>query len=63
MSVSILPVDKVITYPPAIEEAADAIEALLSEGYNLSRRAVALLLLQYDEEIEELVRQDRKSVV
>lgn len=56
MSVNTFPVDKVATYPPPIEAAVDAIEALLSEEYTLSRRAVALLLLQHDEEIEGMVR-------
>lgn len=56
MSVNTFPVDKVVTYPPPIEEAVDAIEALLSKEYTLSRRAVALLLLQHDEEIEGMVR-------
>lgn len=56
MSANIFPVDRIATYPPPIEEAVDAIKALLSERYTLSRRAVALLLLQHDEEIEGMVR-------
>jgi len=56
LSVNTSPADKTITYPPPIEEAAAAIEALLSAQYNLSKRAIALLLLQNDEEIEGLVR-------
>lgn len=56
MSVNTFPVDRIATYPPPIEEAVHAIEALLSKDYTLSRRAVALLLLQHDEEIEGMVR-------
>ena len=59
MSGNTLPVDRdiVVTYPPPIEEAVRAIELLLSGDYTLSRRAMALLLVQHDEEIEGMVRQ------
>jgi len=56
LSASTFPADKTIVYPPPIEEAATAIESLLSAGYTLSKRAIALLLLQNDEEIEGIVR-------
>ncbi|MDW8319850.1 MAG: ferrous iron transporter B [Armatimonadota bacterium] len=56
MSANISPLDRIATYPPPIEEAVRAIEDLLSDGYTLSRRAIALLLLQHDEEIEGTVR-------
>jgi ferrous iron transport protein B len=48
-----IPVD----YDAAIEAAVLAIQALLRHAYPLSARAVALLLLQGDEEILGLVRQ------
>lgn len=56
MSVNTFPADRIATYPPPIEEAVQAIESLLSEDYTLARRAIALLLLQHDEEIEGMVR-------
>jgi len=43
-------------YDPAIEEAAAGIAGALRGAYRFSRRAVALLLLQRDDEIERLVR-------
>jgi ferrous iron transport protein B len=42
-------------YPAAIEEALARIEALLPGAYRLSRRSVALLLLQHDTGVAELV--------
>ncbi len=47
----------VIPYDPSIEWAIRQIERHLRGEYRLSRRAVALLLLQGDEEFEALVRQ------
>lgn len=44
------------TYPPPIEQKISAVETLLKGDYPLSKRAIALLLLQGDEEIEEMVR-------
>jgi ferrous iron transport protein B len=41
----------------SIEIAADKIEDVLAGEYNLSKRAVALLLLQEDPEVESLVRE------
>ncbi|MFQ5342142.1 MAG: nucleoside recognition domain-containing protein [Anaerolineae bacterium] len=46
-----------IRYEPSIERAIQEIEAHLRGQYRLSRRAVALLLLQGDEEFDRLVRQ------
>ena len=40
----------------SIEIAAEAIESLLKADYGLSRRAIALLLLQDDREIREMVK-------
>lgn len=56
MSLNIFPIERIITYPTPIEEAVGAIEATLQADYTLSRRAIALLLLQNDEEIEGMVR-------
>ncbi|MEJ5250326.1 MAG: ferrous iron transporter B [Armatimonadota bacterium] len=53
---NIFPTERTVTYPPPIEEAAEAIETILSVDYTLSKRAIALLLLQHDEEIEGMVR-------
>ncbi len=39
-----------------LEVAAEKIESLLSDGYGMSRRAVALLVLQEDDEILALVK-------
>lgn len=44
-------------YAPAVEEAIDGIQSLLQSDYNLGRRAVALLLLQGDEETTSTVRE------
>jgi ferrous iron transport protein B len=44
-----------------IEKAARDIEALLKSDYRLSKRSIALLLLQEDEEITALVRQREKD--
>jgi ferrous iron transport protein B len=46
-----------VRYDEAVEEAVRRIGALLQADYVLSRRSIALLLLQGDREIEELVRQ------
>lgn len=46
-----------IRYEPPIEQAIQKIEAHLRARYQLSRRAVALLLLQDDAEFDALVRQ------
>lgn len=56
MYASTFPIAKIMNYPPPIEHAVQSIEALLTADYNISRRAVALLLLQGDEEIEGMVR-------
>lgn len=45
-----------IQYDPAIEEAVREIEDALEGSYSLSKRSIALLLLQGDEEIRHLVR-------
>jgi len=42
-------------YDPKLEEAIDRIEGCLQSSYGMSKRAIALLLLQGDNEIEELV--------
>jgi ferrous iron transport protein B len=44
-----------IRYDPKLEEAIDRIEGCLQSSYGMSKRAIALLLLQGDDEIEELV--------
>jgi ferrous iron transport protein B len=44
-----------LTYDPGIEAAAGSIVGLLEQGYGLSRRAIALLLLQEDPEVQALV--------
>ncbi|MDI3481817.1 MAG: ferrous iron transport protein [Tepidanaerobacteraceae bacterium] len=44
-----------------IEKAVRDIESLLKSDYRLSKRTIALLLLQEDEEIKELVREKEKS--
>ncbi|MFQ5595513.1 MAG: hypothetical protein ACE5HA_15305, partial [Anaerolineae bacterium] len=46
-----------IRYEPPIEQAIQEIEDRLRAQYQLSRRAVALLLLQDDAEFSALVRQ------
>lgn len=46
-----------LRYPPYLEEAVVEVEALLTAEYGLAHRAVALLLLQGDEEMEQTVRQ------
>ncbi len=56
MSVNTFRADSVVTYPAPIEEAVEAIQNLLSAEYTIHRRAIALLLLQHDEEIEGMVR-------
>lgn len=43
-------------YDAAVEEAIAKISLLLSDRYHLTRRAVALLLLQADEEMEQIAR-------
>ncbi|MDI3279927.1 MAG: FeoB small GTPase domain-containing protein, partial [Bacillota bacterium] len=45
-----------LQYAPAIEEALGKLQSALSGDYSLSRRAVALLLLQEDEEIWRLAK-------
>lgn len=50
------PVAPPVVYPPAVEEAVQALLPLLQGSYTISPRAVALLLLQGDEEVQELVR-------
>ena len=46
---------------PPLEAASDKIESLLQEEYLLSKRAIALLLLQDDEEVAEIVREKEMS--
>ena len=46
-----------LRYPPLIEEALEEIEARLQASYGMAGRAVALLLLQGDPEVEALVRE------
>ncbi|MBI4353433.1 MAG: ferrous iron transporter B [Candidatus Omnitrophica bacterium] len=47
----------------SVEETLGEIESLLSGDYRLSKRLVALLLLEEDEEIEEKVRQKEPQAV
>lgn len=44
------------TYPEAVEKGVERLTALLRGHYQLAPRALALLLLQEDEEVSELVR-------
>jgi ferrous iron transport protein B len=46
-----------VRYQPALESALAQIEARLQGAYRLSRRAIALLLLENDPEVEALVRE------
>jgi ferrous iron transport protein B len=46
-----------VRYDPAVERALSQLDRVLHADYRLSRRAVGLLLLQGDAEIEALVRQ------
>lgn len=46
-----------LRYAPVIEEAIAGIEALLTADYNLGTRAMALLLLQGDDETTQTVRE------
>ena len=46
-----------LKYDPQVEDAVASVAGRLSGGYRLTRRSMALLLLQDDPEIRELVRQ------
>jgi ferrous iron transport protein B len=46
-----------VRYDPAVETAVRNIQALLRGSYPITTRSLALLLLQGDEEVRELVRQ------
>lgn len=46
---------RLIAYDPEVEKRVAKIEELLSGSYALTKRSIALLLLQGDQEIEELV--------
>lgn len=52
-----------LTYPPAIEDAIGQIASQLRGDYALGRRTLALLLLQEDAEIWELVQQQEPPSV
>jgi ferrous iron transport protein B len=52
-----------VRYDDVVEEALRRVETLLRARYFLSSRAVALLLLQGDREIEELVRERQPDVL
>lgn len=54
------PIDKAF-YDDTIELSIEAIEALLKHEYHISKRAIALLLLQEDAEIKALIRQDESG--
>lgn len=54
---SAVPEPQPVAYSPQIEEGANRIQSLLSDSYTLSRRSVALLLMQEDAEILGLVRE------
>ncbi len=53
---SVAPATEIVRYPPALAQALARLEPLLTADYGLTRRAVALLLLQGDAEMLELVR-------
>lgn len=44
-----------VAYTPEVEKSVSRIEQLLSNSYGLTKRCVALLLLQGDQEIQQLV--------
>ena len=52
-----------VTYEEGIESALASIEGLLSGQYGLSKRSIALLLLQGDHEIEAAARVNEKEYV
>jgi ferrous iron transport protein B len=52
-----IPLASPITYHPVIEAAVSQIEELLADAYQMTRRAIALLLLQNDNEVTAMVRQ------
>ncbi len=50
-----------MNYNPDIQAAVQKIESSLKRTYNLSKRTIALLLLQGDDEIHELVKEKEDS--
>lgn len=51
----------IVKYDNRIEAAIEQVCAQLQQNYNLSKRTLALLLLQQDEEIHELVKEREKE--
>ncbi len=51
-----------VRYAPEIEKAVSEIEGLLKGQYSITKRAVALLLLQWDPEVESLVKEKDPEV-
>lgn len=49
-----------INYDEAIESAIREIEALLKSTYSISKRSVALLFLQEDQDVRQLVKQEEE---
>jgi len=49
--------DRVFRYDESVESATEKIEELLRGEYNISKRAIALLLLQDDHDIRAMVRE------
>ena len=47
----------------SLEIALETIEGLLHDSYPLSRRAVGLLLLQEDHEIQEMVKESQPTII
>lgn len=52
---------RAVQYQPGIERALDAIAARLQGAYQLSKRSVALLYLQGDDEVQALVREGERE--
>ena len=55
--------DKIIEYGPVIENAIEKIESLLPDDSNVSKRALALLLLLDDQEITDSVKDNARENV
>jgi ferrous iron transport protein B len=58
-----VPASPTVTYDPSIEAAAAGLAERLDDGYTLSRRALALLLLQEDPEILALVLEHQPGLL
>ncbi len=52
-----------IDYEEAIEKGVTEIEALLPDNHTVKKRALAIMLLSYDEDLEETLKIDKQSLV